>query len=99
MSRFGRSMPFQRLIALSVAFVCAPILPTTTLAGPAEVAGAQSQTLNQYREWMVEARARHPYPHSVDKMYRVMICESGGNPNARGGGGAWLGLFQYSPRT
>jgi hypothetical protein len=28
-----------------------------------------------------------------------MKCESGGNPNASGGGGRWLGLFQYAPGT
>jgi uncharacterized protein YabE (DUF348 family) len=29
-------------------------------------------------------------------MYRVMLCESGGNPYA---GGTWKGLFQYHPNT
>jgi hypothetical protein len=32
-------------------------------------------------------------------MYRVMMCESSGNPLASGGGGAWLGLYQYAPTT
>ncbi len=41
----------------------------------------------------------YPYPQSIDKMYRVMICESSGNPKASGGGGAWLGLFQYARGT
>lgn len=41
----------------------------------------------------------YPYPQSIDKMWSVMMCESGGNPNASGGGGRWLGLFQYAPGT
>lgn len=60
---------------------------------------AQSQRMAQYRAWMVAARAQYPYPQSVDKMWRVMMCESSGNPQASGGGGAWLGLFQYAPTT
>lgn len=55
--------------------------------------------LSQYRQWMEEARAMYPYPQSVEKMWSVMMCESSGNPNASGGGGAWLGLFQYAPGT
>ena len=53
----------------------------------------------QYRQWMEEARVMYPYPQSVDKMWSVMLCESGGNANASGGGGLWLGLFQYVPAT
>lgn len=56
-------------------------------------------TLEQYRLWMEEARALHPYKQTIDKMWSVMMCESGGNPRASGGGGAWLGLFQYAPGT
>jgi hypothetical protein len=99
MKEFGRSRRSRRPVMLSIALVVAPILSATLLAGSPQTAGAQSQTLSQYRQWMVEAKAKHPYPQSVDKMYRVMMCESSGNPNARGGGGAWLGLFQYAPRT
>jgi hypothetical protein len=60
---------------------------------------AQSQRTAQYRAWMVDAKRIYPYPQSIDKMWRVMMCESSGNPNASGGGGAWLGLFQYAPPT
>lgn len=60
---------------------------------------AQSQRLAQYRAWMVDAKRMYPYPQSVDKMWRVMMCESSGNPRAVGGGGAWYGLFQYVPST
>jgi uncharacterized protein YraI len=54
---------------------------------------------SQYRQWVEEARVMYPYAQDTDKMWRVMMCESGGNPNASGGGGRWLGLFQYAPGT
>jgi hypothetical protein len=60
---------------------------------------AQSQRMAQYRAWMADAKRIYPYPQSVEKMWRVMMCESSGMPNAVGGGGAWLGLFQYAPTT
>jgi hypothetical protein len=47
---------------------------------------------------MEEARTLHPYPESIDKMWRVMMCESSGNPYASAGG-RYLGLFQYVPST
>ncbi len=52
----------------------------------------------QYRQWMEEARALYPYKQSVDKMWSVMNCESGGNSRASNGG-RYLGLFQYAPGT
>lgn len=61
--------------------------------------GGAVSTLEQYRLWMEEARATHPYKQSVSKMWSVMMCESGGNARASGGGGRWLGLFQYAPAT
>ncbi len=75
----------------------APAAANTSRSGSTP-ANATS-TKAQYRQWMEEARAMHPYRESIDKMWSVMMCESGGNPSASGGGGAWLGLFQYSPST
>ncbi len=69
----------------------------TTVAKTQSSGGATS-TLGQYRQWMEEARAMYPYPQSIDKMWRVMMCESGGNPRASNGG-RYLGLFQYHPGT
>ncbi len=41
-----------------------------------------------------------PYgPAAVDWGLRVARCESGYNPNAVGGGGAYFGLFQFMPAT
>jgi hypothetical protein len=39
------------------------------------------------------------YGQSGDDMLRVARCESGLNPNAVGGGGAYHGLFQFVPST
>ena len=36
---------------------------------------------------------------SAQSMYTMMLLESGGRPQAVGGGGAYLGLFQYSLST
>jgi hypothetical protein len=68
-------------------------------AEPAAATGASTRpTHAQLRQWMEEARALHPYPESVDKMWRVMMCESGGNPSVVGSG-RYIGLFQYLPGT
>lgn len=78
--------------------------PATAPAAQPKVVATRAATgsvpdLAQYRRWMEEARTVFPYPQSVDKMWSVMMCESGGNPLASGGGGAWQGLFQYVPGT
>lgn len=65
----------------------APVPPSTT------------SSKSQYRQWVEEARTMYPYKQSVDKMWSVMQCESGGNPRASGGGGRYIGLFQYAPAT
>ncbi len=64
-----------------------------------EASTSSQTTLNQFRAWMADAKSMYPYPQSLDKMWRVMTCESGGNAKASGGGGLWLGLFQYAPGT
>lgn len=82
--------------------LAAVLVLAALFAGASAPASAQTSTANrlaQYRAWMVEAKAMYPYPQSIDKMYRVMICESSGNPNASGGRGTYLGLFQYHRGT
>ena len=66
----------------------------TPTAG-AETAGDQTE---QYRRWMSEARATHPYPATIDDMWQVMLCESSGVATIQGPGGL-VGLFQYQPDT
>jgi hypothetical protein len=50
-----------------------PTPPEAELEGDAALA--------QYRVWISEARALHPYPDSETRMFDVMMCESGGNPS------------------
>lgn len=87
-----------RMAIASALFITALVLtgfgPSTQTAS-----AAPSRALDQYVTWMKEAKKLYPYPQSLDKMYRVMMCESSGNPRASGGRGAWLGLFQYAPTT
>jgi uncharacterized protein YraI len=73
--------------------------PAPAQVEPAANTGASPKVgLDQLRQWMEEARAQYPYSEAVDKMWRVMMCESSGSPNAVGGG-RYMGLFQYSPST
>jgi uncharacterized protein YgiM (DUF1202 family) len=73
--------------------------PKATPTATAATRSSTTSTMGQYRQWMEEARIMFPYRQSIDKMWSVMMCESGGNARASGGGGAWLGLFQYAPGT
>jgi hypothetical protein len=50
--------------------------------------------------WMPVLRAAAKRYHlSAQALRRMMLLESGGRTRAVGGGGAFLGLFQYSPAT
>jgi hypothetical protein len=88
--------PRRRAVLLAIAVMLAFVAGWVSTR---PVSAASAQQLKQYRAWMEDARKMYPYPQSVDKMYRVMMCESSGSPRASGGGGAWLGLFQYAPST
>ncbi|MEL6727366.1 MAG: hypothetical protein AAFU69_00080 [Pseudomonadota bacterium] len=59
----------------------------------------QMEPQDQYRLWIREARTAHPYPESEDKMYAVMMCESGGRSDIINPAGPYSGLFQYSTDT
>lgn len=72
----------------------APVLNTTQI-----VPQDKDVALAQYRHWISEARAKHPYPESEDRMYAVMMCESGGNPEIVNPAGPYTGLFQYVDGT
>jgi hypothetical protein len=64
---------------------------------PSTPSGAvDQQTLDQYRAWISEARAAHPYPESEERMYAVMMCESEGKATIVNRAGPYSGLFQYS---
>lgn len=55
--------------------------------------------LAQYRVWMGEARVLHSYPESEQRMYEVMMCESGGHADIVNPAGPYSGLFQYADGT
>src|SRR5687768_7881852 len=75
------------------------LAPMVMLGGAAPAEAAPATAFAQYRAWMIQAKATHPYPQSVEKMYSVMMCESSGNPNAVGDRGKARGLFQYHAGT
>ena len=72
--------------------VSEPVAPTPSPA-------PEIDTSTQYRIWISEARAAHPYPESEDRMHAVMMCESGGNAEAVNPAGPYIGLFQYVEGT
>ena len=61
--------------------------------GPGGAAYSEQQVIDIIYE------AADNYGQSRDDMLRVARCESGLNPSAVGGGGAWHGLFQFVPST
>jgi hypothetical protein len=63
---------------------------------PASNGAVSEQTLDQYRAWISEARATHPYSESEERMYAVMMCESEGRADVVNRAGPYSGLFQYS---
>ncbi len=91
-----RSRSFFMLV-----FAAALLAPLFTFAAsmPGRAEAASVSNLAQYRQWIDEARAKYPYPQSADKMYRTMLCESGGNPSVSSPGGTYHGLFQYATST
>lgn len=61
--------------------------------------GVDEETLAQYQVWIAQARARHAYTDTAQRMFNVMMCESGGRASIVNPAGPYQGLFQYSPRT
>ncbi|MCR9269736.1 MAG: hypothetical protein NXH72_07100 [Hyphomonadaceae bacterium] len=53
----------------------------------------------RYRAWISAARALHPYPETEEKMFKVMMCESGGQSDVINPAGPYSGLFQYRMET
>ncbi len=79
----------------TAALVVALIAPTPTAAPVAPTPTAASD----YRSLMVQARGHYPYAEAIDKMWAVMMCESGGDPNIADPSNRYFGLFQYAPAT
>ncbi|MBC8076916.1 MAG: hypothetical protein H7Y32_12630 [Chloroflexales bacterium] len=84
--------------ATPVAQPTTPPAPEATPAPPTpEALAATLEPLEQYRRWMEEARAEHPYDEPIDHMWAVMLCESSGDAGVVSA--LYYGLFQYLPDT
>lgn len=68
-------------------------------AGSGSGGGDEDAGLDQLRAWIGEARRKHPYADSADRMYAVMMCESNGQAKVVNPAGPYYGLFQYSRQT
>ncbi|MEO0465573.1 MAG: hypothetical protein AAF216_03445 [Pseudomonadota bacterium] len=77
----------------------APPDPTPVEPVPAFDSSDAEPTSDQIRTWIAEARAEHPYRESEERMYAVMMCESGGQASIVNPVGPYTGLFQYSEGT
>jgi hypothetical protein len=86
------------LVPITIATLTPSAVPAPTLS-PTSAPTAQAATvpLEQYRAWMAEARAQHPYSEPLEVMWALMICESSGDPNLTDG--RYNGLFQYDGAT
>jgi uncharacterized protein YraI len=74
-----------------------PISNAEPITGGAYGPGGSSYSADQIVDIIYEAADN--YGQSRDDMLRVARCESGLNPSAVGGGGAYYGLFQFVPST
>jgi outer membrane protein OmpA-like peptidoglycan-associated protein len=77
----------------------APAPVPTAAPAPSHHAAVDEDTLSQYHVWIAQARAKHPYTDSEQRMFDVMICESGGKASIVNPDGPHSGLFQYSTGT
>ena len=76
-----------------------PAASATPAPGTKPTASPDAATLKQYRTWIAEARDKYAYTETSDRMYAVMMCESGGRAAIVNPAGPYKGLFQYSPLT
>lgn len=77
-----------------------PVIATPIPAPPTPPEkNSKLANLMQYRTWITEARVKHPYPEAEQRMYDVMMCESGGKADIVNKAGPYTGLFQYSTPT
>ncbi len=95
----GLALALSACATKPVAPAATPTPPATPLPAPNPNAAPDAATLSLYRTWIVLARAQHPYAESADRMFAVMMCESGGRSTVINPAGPYKGLFQYSPLT
>jgi hypothetical protein len=100
-------LPTAYIVRAGAAATLAPRTPTITPsvtkppeATPTSLPSATSAIdtpLDQYRAWMQEARATHPYSDPIEVMWQVMLCESSGQADLVAD--SYYGLFQYQQAT
>ncbi len=85
----------------SAPLAATPPSPTASAVARARArrGAVDEATLDQYREWIAQARTEHPYADSEDRMFDVMMCESKGNASLVARAGPYSGLFQYATGT
>ena len=92
------AMPATRIPTLSPPATNAPeAIPTSLPSAIPELNPSLDPQLDQYRAWMQEARAAHPYSESIELMWHVMMCESSGQAGQVAE--SFYGLFQYQQAT
>ncbi|PIZ00139.1 hypothetical protein COY62_04170 [bacterium (Candidatus Howlettbacteria) CG_4_10_14_0_8_um_filter_40_9] len=93
----GKKENTFKIISENGAMVSKTLLSSVVLSGSQieiRVVGKKPINANDY--WGTIAAASGMFGVDASKMYRVMLCESGGN---RFAGGYYKGLFQYAPDT
>ena len=89
--------PTIQLPATNPAVATPATLPTVTSALDPPLESPLEPPLDQYRAWMQEARATHPYSEPIEVMWQVMLCESSGQADQVAD--SFYGLFQYQQDT
>lgn len=84
-------------VAPEAAPEAAPVTNAEPVSGGTYGPGGAAYSEQQIIDIIYEAA--HNYGQNGDAMLRVARCESGLNPSAVGGGGAYHGLFQFVPST
>lgn len=93
--RLASPAPVRPRLIAALSATRTPVPPSSPV--PSATPAAYATPLEQFRSWMEEARATHPYPDTVEVMWEVMMCESSGDPQVVTG--ANQGLFQYDATT
>lgn len=87
--------PLQYVLAATLAVML--LAGSGTIIPGQEVAQVEAQT--GWYDDIAAAAAYYGIPEQTDYLYSVMLCESGGDPNAVNPRTGDTGLFQYQPST
>lgn len=93
----GKKENTFKIISENGAMVSKTLLSSVVLSSSqVEIRVVGKKPINANDYWGAIVSASGMYGVDASKMYRVMLCESGGN---RFAGGYYKGLFQYAPDT